>query len=189
MSYDSRDASSFATHGTAARVEYLWSDSALGADREWQRIEAGLRTTVPIGKHVMWATVAAGTDIGSNTLPPDRAFSLGGPQSFPGYAQDELRARRYWTVSGSFLWRLTDLVAVRNEALYGGVQLEAGRVFDRVDPVPDGDVYGLSAYLGGRTPVGTLTLGGGVSQDSWSVWIALGRPIGRGSILEDGLFR
>jgi hypothetical protein len=67
--------------------------------------------------------------------------------------------------------------------------LQAGRVYQRLDRVPDGQIYGASVYLGGRTPVGTLTLGVGGATASWSVWISLGRPIGKGSILDKSLFR
>ena len=42
--YDSRNAVRVATEGVAAAVEYLQSDDALGGDREWERIEAGMRT-------------------------------------------------------------------------------------------------------------------------------------------------
>jgi outer membrane translocation and assembly module TamA len=135
----------------------------------------------------MWATVAGGADLGNN-LPPDRAFALGGT-SFPGYQVDELRMRSYWTASGSFLWRLMDLMAIRNKALYGGFAVQAGHLYHRVDPVPDGTIYGASVYLGGPTPVGALTLGVGAASNSWSVWLALGQPIGSGSILDKSLFR
>jgi hypothetical protein len=38
--------------------------------------------------------------------------------------------------------------------------------------------------------VGPLTLGiGATSTDSWSLWVAVGRPIGHGTILERGIFR
>lgn len=185
--YDSRDAPAYATHGLAAEIDYLQSNTSMGADRDWERIEAGLRTAIPVGKNLMWATIAGGYDLG-NDLPPDRAFTLGGA-SFPGYQIDELRVRSYWTASGSFLWRLVDLVPIRNRALYGGFELQAGRLYQRVDPVPDGTVYGASMYVGGQTPVGALTFGVGAATNSWSLWLSLGRPIGKGSILDKSLFR
>jgi hypothetical protein len=44
-------------------------------------------------------------------------------------------------------------------------------------------------YLTGRTPVGPLTVGvGATTTDSWSLWVAVGRPVGRGTILEKGIF-
>jgi NTE family protein len=185
--YDSRDASTFATQGLSAEIDYLRAGAALGGDRDYETIEAGLRKLVPVGKNVMWLTVAGGADLRGD-LPPDRDFSLGGI-SFPGYQDDELRVGSYWTASGTFLWRLKDLLAIKNQTLFAGLALQTGRVYQRLDTVPDGQIYGISAYLGGRTPVGTLAFGLGFATDSWSTWLRLGRPIGKGSIMDKSLFR
>ena len=186
--YDSRNASTFATDGVAAAIEYQYADDALGGDRDWERIEGGVRTAIPVGKHVMWLSLAGGADLGDE-LPADRAFSLGGPSTLPAYQLDELRARSYALANVNFLWRIKELVAVKNQAIYGGVGLQAAGLYDRVDPVADDEIFGLSGYIGGPTPIGTLVLGVGVAPDSWGVWLQLGRPVGDGSILDSGLFR
>jgi NTE family protein len=186
--YDGRDASSFATKGLAAEVQYFKSDTSIGADRDWERIEAAARGAIPFGKSVLRLTAAGGGDLGS-ALPADRAFSLGGPQSFPGWAPGQVRARRYWTASGAFLWRIADILPIASQALYGGFALQGGQVYDRVDPVADGTVYGGSLYVGGRTPIGTLTIGAGKATGSWAGWVTLGAPVGTGSILDEPLFR
>ena len=97
--------------------------------------------------------------------------------------------REYWLAQASFLWRLVDLVPVKNQAIYGGFGLQAAGLYDRVDLVADDEIYGLSAYLAGPTKFGTFTLGSGVTPDDWSLWLQLSRPVGKGSILDDGLFR
>jgi hypothetical protein len=80
-------------------------------------------------------------------------------------------------------------VAVRNQAIYAGVGLQAAGLYERVDLVPDGEIYSASLSVGGPTPLGTFTLGVAGSADSWAFWLSLGRPVGTGSILNDGLFR
>ena len=187
--YDTRDSASFATSGTAAAVQYLYSDRALGATRNWQLVEAAVREVVRLGKMTAWITAAGGSDLSSSALPPDRAFSLGGPQSFPGYDLDEVRTRGYWTLKGDFLWRVADVLPIANQALYGAIGLETGHVYDRVDPVPNGELYGISAFIGGRTPIGALAVGLGKATGSWAGWITLGTPVGTGSILNQPLFR
>jgi NTE family protein len=187
--YDSRNAPTFATEGFAAEVQYFQSDESWGADRDWNRIEAGLRKGWLVGRNAMWLTLAGGSHFGDDTLPGDRAFALGGPGSLPAFSYDELRAREYWLADVSFLWLLKDLVAVKNQAIYGGFGLQAAGLYDRVDRVPDGEVYSVSAAVGGPTPLGTFLIGIGGAEDSWAVWLSLGRPIGRGSILDQGLFR
>jgi hypothetical protein len=69
-------------------------------------------------------------------------------------------------------------------------------VFGRLDSVlqpsveEDDFIYGGSLYIAGRTQAGPLTVGLGVTSDnSWSLWLAVGRPIGNGTILERGIFR
>jgi NTE family protein len=186
--FDNRDSSTFASRGTAAEIQYFRSDSGLGADRHWETLEAAARQVLRAGVTTLGLTAAGGTDLGS-TLPADRAFSLGGPQSFPGYSPGEVRARAYWTVQGNVLWRVADILPIANQALYGGLGVEAGHVHDRVDPVADGDLYGISGYLGGRTPIGTLTIGVGKATGAWAGWVTLGTPVGSGSILDQPIFR
>jgi NTE family protein len=186
--YDSRDAAAFAYEGLAAEVEYLGSTESLGAERDWQRGEAALRKSVSLGKLQLWLTAAGGTKIGSE-LPADRAFALGGPQSFAGYSEGEVRAREYWLVSSDFLLPFANLISLRDQTLYAGLGLEVGAVRERIDPVPSGYLYGISTYVGGRTPLGTLTFGVGAASHSWALWLSLGRPLGTGTILNQPLFR
>jgi NTE family protein len=187
-SYDSREEESFSSHGVAAAVQFFESSTDLGAGRNWQRVEAAVRSGFPAGKMMLWFTAAGGSELGSN-LPPDRAFSLGGPQSFPGYALGEIRARRYWTADGAFLWHVADILPILSQKLYGGITLEGGQVFNRIDGVPDGELYGASVSLGGRTPLGTITVGVGWASGSRAGWITLGTPVGSGSILNHPMFR
>jgi NTE family protein len=187
-SFDNRDSSSFATRGTAAEIQYFRSDTGLGAERTWETLEAAARHVIRAGAATLWLTAAGGSNLGS-ALPADRAFSLGGPQSFPGYSPGEVRAGQYWTVQGTVLWRVADILPIANQALYGGLGVEGGHVYERVDPVPNGDLYGISGYLGGRTPLGTVTLGVGKASGAWATWVTLGTPVGSGSILDHPIFR
>ena len=187
--YDSRDTAFNPTRGLAGMLEYIRSDDSLGADREFDRLEAGVGMAIPVRKDVVWATIAGGSDLGSD-LPADRLFKLGGPGSFPGYELGELRASAYWSAAGSYLWKMSDIMSLRGQALYAGVRLQVAQVYGRLDGVEEGEVYGGSLYLAGRTQAGPLTLGvGATSSGVWSVWLAAGRPVGHGTILERGVFR
>ena len=193
--FDSRDTPFNPTRGIAAAMEYAHVDESLGAELDWERLELGIGMAVPVRNDVVWMTLAGGTDLDSD-IPADRYFMLGGPGSFPGFELGELRLTDYWTASGSYLWKVKDIMSIRGQALYAGVRLEAGQVFGRleqlVSPGFDDDemIYGGSVYVTGRTQAGPLTLGLGMtSTDSWSLWIAVGRPIGNGTILERGIFR
>ncbi len=186
--YDSRDAASFATEGMSAEIDYFLSDNSLGADRDWQRIEAGARKAIAFGKNLMWLSLAGGTEL-SDELPGDRAFSLGGPRTLAGYQYDEIRVDSYWIAEGSFLWRLKDLVSIKRQAIYGGFGLYVAGLYGRIDDVPDEEIYGASAYLAGSTAIGTINLGVGYASHNSSIWLSIGRSVGKGSILDDGLFK
>jgi len=188
--YDSRDSRFGPTKGMAVALEYVDSDDSLGADRDWQRAELGLGLALPVFERDVWWITAAGGSKLNGKLPPDRAFTLGGPSSFPGYELGELRVNGYWTVGTSYLWKFRDIASIRGDALYAGLGLQAARTYDRVDTLPGEDIYGASIFLRGRTIVGPLTVGlGGTTTDVWSLWVAVGRPVGHGTILEHGIFR
>jgi hypothetical protein len=96
----------------------------------------------------------------------------------------------------SYKSKMKDSMPIRGQALYAGLQLEAGQAFGRLESavVPGFDdeemIYVGSLYLAGRTQAGPLTLGlGFTSSDSWSLWLAVDRPVGNGTILERGIFR
>ncbi len=203
--YDSRDSAFAPTRGIAAALEYYDSSDSLGGDRDWRKLEAGVRVAVPVRGDIVWLAAAGGSNLGS-ALPVDRFFTLGGPGSFPGLQLAEFRAPEYWTVSGSYLWKLADLQTVRGEAMYLGAQLEGGEIANWLGKVPNFStpptiddlqtdpelepIYGGSLYLVGRTPVGPMTIGlGATSANTWALWFAVGRPVGEGTILERGIFR
>ena len=189
VEYDTRDTAFSPTRGLAVAAEYARSDDSLGADRDWERAEIGVGMALPLRRDVLWLTIAGGSSLGSD-LPADRKFALGGPGSFPGLELGELRVGDYWTASTGYMWKFKDIQTIRNQALYVGASVTAGGVHDRVDDVSGADMYGASVYLTGRTLVGPLTVGlGATTNDSWSLWVAVGRPIGHGTILERGIFQ
>ncbi len=55
--FDSRDTPTFATKGFAAAVRYEVLDDSFGSDRDWERLEAGIRKSISIGKYVTWLSL------------------------------------------------------------------------------------------------------------------------------------
>jgi NTE family protein len=188
--YDSRDTATFATTGLAAALRYERIDDSLGSDRNWERLEAGVRKAISVGKYVTWLSLAGGTDLDSE-LPPDRYFSLGGSRVLPGYQHDELRVSDYWVAESSFLRRLKTLSPIKNQAIYAGLGLQAAGLYDRLDlPGEDDEVtYGGYLFLAGPTAIGTFTLGVGFAESEANVWLSVGKPVTTGTLLDDGLFR
>lgn len=187
--HDTRDTPFRPTQGMIAAFEYFKSDEAWGAQRNWQRAELGIGVAVPFYNDVLWLGAAGGSNLGS-ALPADRLFALGGPVSLPGYELFELRAAGYWTVSGSYLWRIKDIFSLRGQALYAGVRLQDSEAYDTFDSRNYGQIESVSLFITGRTPVGPVTLGfAATTESSRSVWISFGRPLEEGTILSRGIFR
>ena len=187
--YDTRDTAFNPTRGVVGAIEYMRSDTSMGANRDWERIEAGLGVAVPFRGDIIWLTAAGGTGFNSD-LPPDRNFAIGGPGSFPGLPLDAVRAPEYWALNGNYLWKLRDIQSIRGQALYLGMRLETGEIDQWTDAKGLQPIYGGSVYIAGRTMVGPLTIGlGGTSLNTWTLWLAVGRPVGEGTILERGIFR
>jgi NTE family protein len=188
--YDSRDTATFATTGLAAALRYERMDDSFGSDRNWERLEAGVRRAISVGKYVTWLSLAGGTDLDSD-LPPDRYFSLGGARVLPGYQYDELRVSDYWIAESSFLRRLKTLSPIKNQAIYAGLGLQAAGLYDRLDVEGEDDevIYGGYLFLAGPTAIGTFTLGMGFAEGEANVWLSIGKPITSGTLLDDGLFR
>ena len=113
-------------------VEYAYIADSLGGELDWETLELGIGMAVPVRSDVVWVTLAGGSDLDTE-LPLDRNFTLGGPGSFPGLELGELRVTDYWTTSGSYLWKVKDIMSIRGQALYAGVRLEAGQVFNRLE--------------------------------------------------------
>ena len=103
-----------------------------------RRTGHGRRRAVP-PRRIWWITLAGGSDL-SGDLPADRAFTLGGPRQLSRASNSaRLRVGGYWTIGTSYLWNVKDVMPIRNLALYAGVRVVGGAVYDRFD---DGRVGG-----------------------------------------------
>jgi NTE family protein len=132
---------------------------------------------LPVGSSVAHLRVAGGSSLGS-VLPDYDLFQLGGPVSFPGFAIGELRGEGYWTVSATYLKRIAEISDLFGQALYVGATLTAGAMDDQFDYPGAGTLYSGALLLGGRTPLGPVTLSlAGTSQGDWQLSFDLGRPI------------
>jgi NTE family protein len=187
--YDTRDTPFSPTRGLVAALEYFDNDRALGAGRSWQRAEFGLSLAVPFRNNVMRLDFGGGSSLQAR-LPADRLFSLGGPVSLAGAELNAIRADAYWTMSGSYLWRIKDLFSLRGQALYAGLRLQALEAYQTLDGRDQHQIGSVSIFVTGRTPVGPLTAGLATTTiNSHILWISFGRPIAEGTLLSGGFFR
>jgi len=142
---------------------------------------------MPYKHDVVILSVAGGTSFNS-ALPPNYTFTLGGPESFPGFRIGELRGMEYWTGSVSYLRKIADISQLFGQALYLGIQAQVGSMQQPALEQGDlyqGRLYSGSVFVTGRTPIGPMTVSIGVaSSHSWLLSIGLGRPIEEGTIMD-----
>ena len=182
--YDDRDSDYLPRSGTLARVDYFQSVDWLGAASDYQRLEGMIAYALPIGSSVAYLRAAGGSALGS-TLPSYDLFQLGGPVSFPGFAIGELRGEGFWAASTTYLKRVAEISGLFGQALYVGASLTAGAMDDQFDYPRAGVLYSGALLLGGRTPLGPVTLSlAGTSQGDWQLNFNLGRPIQERTIMD-----
>lgn len=175
---DTRDSHTLPMRGTFLDLQYYSAEPAFGADTAYQRLELFGQHVVPLGQALLYLDAAGGTDFDTG-MPPYELFTLGGAGQLAGYRDGELRGREYGYVRIGPSWKLRDLQALFDQAIYGGITLEAGNVFERADGSrAAGMVFGSSVFVVGRTPLGPLIVRLGWSEGGHvAAYLQLGRPL------------
>ncbi|MFW2403298.1 MAG: patatin-like phospholipase family protein [Gammaproteobacteria bacterium] len=183
--YDTRDNIGLTTDGSYLNAKYANSGSWLGGEQDYSVAEGVITRAFRLGDDTLNVVAAGGAEL-SGDLPVTRDFLLGGIRSFPGLNLNELRGTSYWVAGGNYRFKLKDIVPLFSQTLFAGLRLQAGRVGGRRDGALDGTLYGLSGSVSGRTVVGPFLISlGYVSNDSWALQLALGRPLPEGTVLDE----
>ncbi|NJD32145.1 MAG: hypothetical protein FIB04_09690 [Gammaproteobacteria bacterium] len=182
--YDDRDTAGMPHSGLLARAEYFESQGWLGAARDYKRTEGLLSYALPVGSSVAYLRAAGGASL-NTSLPEYDAFMLGGPLSFPGFGIGELRGEGYWVASATYLKKIAQISDLFGQALYLGASVTAGDMNGQFDYPGAGPMYSGAVLIGGRTPLGPLTLSLAVTSESdWQAVFSLGRPIIEHTIMD-----
>ena len=184
FTYDTRDAVALPRSGLLGRAVYFESQDWLGAAEDYRRAEALLSYALPVGANVAYLRVAGGSSLDTD-LPIYDDFRLGGPLSFPGFAIGELRGEGYWVTSASYLHRVAEISDLFGQALYVGGMATAGAMDGQFDYPDANTLYSGALLLGGRTPLGPLTLVlAATSESDWQFSFILGRPVLEQTIMD-----
>ncbi len=176
--FDTRDSPFVPTRGGYAHVDFYSADDALGSDDSYQRAELFAQHIRQFRGDLIYFELQAGTDFDGDA-PAYDLFTLGGAQSLAGFQQDELRGHEYAYGRIAYLKKVTDLQTLLGQALYAGMSVEAGNMFDRLDGTDaSGAIFGSSLFFGGRTPLGPLVISFGYSEGGHkAAYLQLGRPL------------
>ena len=162
--YDQLDQRLFPTKGASASVNAYYSRTGLGADQNYQYVDARWGTVFSSGRNVYSVNLRGGSNLGSS-LPLYDQFKLGGMFQFSGYRTAQLIGQEYALGVAQFRRRIGDLNETVGSGIYAGATLEAGNVYKRADGLPSrGVIFGGSAFLGFDTKLGPAYLAYGRSE-------------------------
>lgn len=176
--FDTRDSPFVPTRGSYAHIDFYSAEDALGSDDSYQRAELFAQHVRQFRGDLIYFELQGGTDFDGDA-PAYDLFTLGGAQSLAGFQEDELRGHEYAYGRIAYLKKVTDLQTLLGQALYAGLSVEAGNMFDRLDGTESsGAIFGSTLFFGGRTPLGPLVISFGYSEGGHkAAYLQLGRPL------------
>jgi NTE family protein len=185
ITYDSRNREALATNGWLGRVRYYRALDALGSVSEYDKVEGMLLKAQPVFGDVVQLRISGGAQL-DGELPLYDYFTVGGPRSFPGLGLGELRGTSYWAGAAAYLHKIGDINTLFGQSLYFGAEFAAADMSGRIDGLHEPTIFGGALMLGGRTPLGPMSLSVATTTlEDVSVFFTLGRPIEERNIADD----
>ncbi|HSD52771.1 MAG TPA: BamA/TamA family outer membrane protein, partial [Burkholderiales bacterium] len=175
---DRLDTPFFARSGHRLMANAFAGMSALGADDDYQKIDANWTGAHSFGPHTVASTLAGGTDLGSG-LPPYDSFVLGGPFRLSGYRIGQFSGKNMAYGRLSYYNQVLRLPSLLGSGVYLGATAEAGSVGGVYTQggASTGTLWSGSIFVGAETflgpaYVGVATAGGGNN----TFYLLLGAP-------------
>ncbi len=177
--YDRLDNRYLPSNGSFARLQYIKSDTGLGADANFEQLRFSLFSARSGGRHTAWFGTEYNTTLDDNA-PIYGLFTGGGFLNMSGFQRDELVGQHY---GFSMLGYRYELGKTGILPAYAGVTMEYGNAAQRQSDVYGEGILNGSVYLGYDSPLGPLYLGLGWSEaHSGLLFLRLGTLLGGQSI-------
>jgi NTE family protein len=160
--------------GQYANLSGGWVDSNPGAAHSYPLAEGGMLKFLRLNEpSSIYFGARGGTAFGNQLtgIPP---FSLGGPNGFAAYGEDELLTNQYYLFQTGYLRKVAKVPVLLGEGLYFNGLFEVGKVFAPPfrSQVP-GDISGALVV---NTIFGPVAFGGAVgTADHHRIFVRLGR--------------
>ena len=151
----------FPREGYYARLGYVASRDALGADTDFEQADFDLVAATRFGRHSVQGGIRYHTTF-DGTAPLQSLYRLGGRTRLVGFRPNELTGQVYALGFGGYLYELADVLGRR--AFLGGT-LEYGNAWQDTDDVAfDDGILNGSLYFGFDSWLGPLILGYGLRE-------------------------
>lgn len=157
---DRLDTPFFARSGHRLVANAFSGVSALGADDDYQKLDAAWTAAHSFGPHTVAASVAGGTDLGSG-LPSYDSFVLGGPFRLSGYRIGQFSGKNMAYGRLSYYNQVLRLPSLLGSGVYLGATGEVGRMGGVYTQggASTGTLWSGSIYVGAETFLGPAYFG------------------------------
>jgi NTE family protein len=177
--YDRLDNRYLPSEGSLVRLQYINSDTRLGADAEFEQLRFSLFSARTRGRHTAWFGSEFNTTL-DDDAPIYGLFTGGGFLNMSGFQPDELIGQHF---GYSMLGYRYEFGSSGILPAYAGMTVEYGNAAQRSRDVYGDGVLNGSVYLGYDSPLGPLYLGLGWSEEnSGLLFLRLGTLLGGQSI-------
>lgn len=161
---DQLDDSIFPSRGYQFGIKGLFVDEQLGADHTYDRLEGIAILPLTVGNHTLIPKIRGGTSFGTD-LPFYSIFSLGGMDSFAGYAPYQVYGNYYGVVSLGYRYRLGRIPPTFGNGLYAMARIDSGNAWFDKDEVSIKDLnLGGMVGLGADTVIGRCIVSVGKAE-------------------------
>lgn len=177
FSYDQLDNRFFPRHGEQFDMQWTGQRDNVGADRNSDRVSAGLLVARSRGRNTVIASANAGSVLNSQSFPQDY-FTLGGFLNLSGLRPGELSGPHFGIGRMMYYRRVSrGGEGFLDVPLYAGLSFEAGNVWRERDDARFDDLRkNGSVFVGADTILGPVYLGAGRdSRGESAFYLFLGR--------------
>jgi len=176
LQIDKLDSVAFPQNGYVFQTTLYDSNSALGADDNYNKYSVGGSYITSHGKNTVAFSGYANGSLDGGTLPSYDQSSWGGLFRQSGYAPGQMVGETLMFARMMYYYKLVDYTMF--DGLYGGFSLEAGKMGKPLISSNDSDVItSASIYIATDSPIGPLYLGYGAAEDgNESLYLFLGYP-------------
>lgn len=169
---DRKDRTYFAREGYYFSARGFFPNEDWGGDVSFDKLSLDFAKNYSLDDHTLSLELKYGTDLGSD-LPGYAQFTLGGPNSFSGLAQDQFRGSTLGVASLGYRYRLKELPSQLGRGIYTLTRVDAGNVWE--DNMDSDLRYGATIGVGVDLGVGPLYLTYGFADGGYrSLYFAFG---------------
>ncbi len=177
LAVDTLDDVNFPHRGVVLGVVWSSAQAELGADIEYERLDAALGWAITFDRNTFGISTDFGTAL-DGTLPIYRLESRGGFGSLSGFLPNELTGQHAATLALYAYRRIAgNPLATFGMPVYLGGSLETGAVTAQRNELLSSLILAGSVFVGADTPVGPVYLGYGMAEEgNTAAFLFVGRP-------------